>query len=113
MSNVFFDSTQDYYDLPHDDDLAYIAAEMLKVATALVKFDMDGDWSVSRATTAVNDLVGNMQALQEFLQDRDAHKLHEAILYQDTYVREKYYDVLSYMEDDNRPLVHPCDWACK
>jgi len=47
-----------------------------------------------------NDLLHVQNALQKFMQDKDADALQDSIMLQDTFVREYYIDTLRYLEDE-------------
>ena len=46
------------------------------------------------------DLQKMQIALQKFTQDKDANELQDAIMMQDTFVREYYVDTLRHLEDE-------------
>lgn len=46
------------------------------------------------------DLLHVQNALQKFMQDKDADALQDSIMLQDTFVREYYVDTLRYLEDE-------------
>lgn len=55
------------------------------------------------------DVQYNMNALNVFNKDNNVQKLHDAIMYQDTLVREHYIKVLRYIEQNN---LIPADAFC-
>ena len=56
------------------------------------------------------DVVRNAKALEEFNATGDYLILHEAIMMQDTIVREHFFDVLEYIEVNN--LINERYFAC-
>ena len=53
--------------------------------------------------------LGNVQnALQKFMQDKDADALQDSIMLQDTFVREYYIDTLRYLEDARLVRCYVC-----
>jgi len=47
-----------------------------------------------------DDIVYNFNALVQFMQDKDTVKLCDALIKQDTFVREKFYNVVHYATDN-------------
>ncbi len=49
----------------------------------------------------MDDLLYMQTALNNFIQDKNAVKLQNAIMHQDTFVREYYINTLRYIEENN------------
>lgn len=47
-----------------------------------------------------DDIVYVNKVLVDFMLDKDVQKLYEALLYQDTFVREKFLSVMRYCEEE-------------
>lgn len=60
--------------------------------------------------TAYNDVKYNMDAVNAFIRDSDVYALHTAVVRQDTLVREHFYAVLKYIEDNN--LIAANEFVC-
>jgi hypothetical protein len=56
------------------------------------------------------DVQYNINALVEFNADKNAQKLHDSIMLQDTFVREYYIDTLQYIESNN--LINAYKFCC-
>ena len=56
--------------------------------------------------TVRNDLKYNIALVQAFVDDNDVQALHKGIVMQETLVREHFYDVLKYIEDNNLITQH-------
>ena len=54
------------------------------------------------------DLLHMQAALHKFVQDRDADALQDAIMTQDTFVREYYINTLLYLEDEGLVSENVC-----
>ena len=59
----------------------------------------------------LQDVYYNAKALHKFGLTRNAQELHNAIMLQDTLVREYFYTTLKYIEDNK--LINPQYWVCK
>lgn len=73
------------------------------------------DSDVSSLQMYADDIAYNSKILAVFnnsnLRKKDLLKLHDAIIMQDTLVREHFYSVLKYIEDNN--LIDAQYFACK
>lgn len=58
----------------------------------------------------VDDIAHNTNALKAFNKDNNVQKLHDAIMLQDTLVREHYIKVLRYIETNN--LINADCFCC-
>jgi len=56
----------------------------------------------------IGDMLHNANALATFNKDNDAAKLHDAIIRQDTLVRETFFDTLKYLEDNDLVSMRNC-----
>jgi hypothetical protein len=59
------------------------------------------DIDAFNASMYIGDIAYNTNALNNFIKDNNALNLHNAIMQQDTIVREFYYTTLKYIEDNN------------
>ena len=57
-----------------------------------------------------DDVMHNINALNTFNKDNNVQKLHDAIMLQDTLVREHYIKVLRYIENNN--LINANNFCC-
>ncbi len=82
-------------------------ARIAKYINTFVTADSD----VTSLQMYADDVVHNATALQNFNNTKDATALHNAIMLQDTLVREYFYTVLKYIESNK--LVSADMFACK
>jgi hypothetical protein len=65
----------------------------------------DGD-DLQSITMYAGDVAHNANALAAFNKDKNADKLHNAIMLQDTLVREEFTATLQFLEDNNLASKH-------
>ena len=79
------------------------------IADYINTFAKDAD-SVSSLQMYADDVAHNVTALQNFNTTHDAQQLHNAIMLQDTLVREYFYTTLKYIEVNN--LISKENFCC-
>ena len=91
-------------------DLLNINTIMLNtIASYISTFAKDED-SISSMQMYADDVAHNITALQDFNTTHDAQQLHNAIMLQDTLVREYFYTTLKYIEVNN--LISKENFCC-
>ena len=73
---------------------------MLANIASYVKYYAQGETDLQQLQIYANDIAYNVQALQAFNKTQDAYVLHCTIVEQDTIVREHFYTVLNYIEEN-------------
>jgi hypothetical protein len=76
-----------------------IAAYVAKTKQVFTSKDAEGNVSVNKLQ--YDDIVYVNNALVNFMLDKDVQKLYNALIVQDTYVREQFLSVLYYCEEHN------------
>jgi hypothetical protein len=84
---------------------------MLKTTAEYINTFVCSDADLSSLQMYTNDVAHNVAALQVFTQTKDAQVLHDSIMYQDTLVREFYFETLQYIERNN--LIPLDSFCCK
>lgn len=87
----------------------HIISTMLKTTQEYIAFCMYEPDGASMDMYA-RDVAYNTSALNEFTFEEDYAQLHAAIIRQDTFVREYYYAVLEYIEQN--ALIPKHKFAC-
>ena len=83
---------------------------MLKTTERYINCFVDKDTGISSVKMYTDDVAHNIAALSVFNSNKDAGALHNSIMYQDTLVREFYYTVLKYIEDNK--LIEQHEYTC-
>jgi len=84
---------------------------MLKTTESYINCFVDKDADISSIKMYTDDVAHNIAALSVFNSNKDASVLHNSIMYQDTLVREFYYVVLKYIEDNK--LIASEEYTCR
>jgi exopolysaccharide biosynthesis protein len=87
-----------------------IQRQMLKTTAEYINTFVCSDADLTSLQMYTNDVAHNVAALQVFTQTRDAQQLHDSIMYQDTLVREFYFETLQYIEKHN--LINSDNFCC-
>ena len=91
-------------------DLQVINLLMLNtIAEYITAFAKDSE-DTSSLQMYADDVTHNVTALQNFNKTHDVQKLHDAIMLQDTLVREFFYSTLKYIEVNN--LISKENFCC-
>jgi hypothetical protein len=83
---------------------------MLKTTERYINCFVDKDADISSIKMYTDDVAHNIAALSVFNANKDASVLHDSVMYQDTLVREFYYTVLKYIEDNK--LIESHAYTC-
>jgi len=83
---------------------------MLKTTESYINCFVNGDADIPSLKMYTDDVAHNIAALSAFNNSKDASVLHNSIMYQDTLVREFYYSVLKYIEDNE--LIPSEEYTC-
>ncbi len=73
-------------------------ASYVKLTNSAFTEQVDGETYITQLH--YDDIVYNYNALVQFMQDKDTVKLCDALIKQDTFVREHFYKVIHYATDN-------------
>ena len=90
--------------------VADIQRLMLKTTEDYINTFVTEDDDASSLSMYATDVQHNTNALVAFIKDKNVQQLHDSIMQQDTLVREYYYAVLRYIEDN--ALISSNNFCC-